>query len=283
MGSVESGSGAARIVEPPNVSVVESSEPDVAITGGERKAPTTSVVRPTALIVGATGGIGRAVSAVVAAEKYRVSLVGRREDNLKELSRQLELDADDAQVLVADLLDPVAPGDLVAAHVARFGRLDLLINTSGIGQRRMLAEVDVGRSRRLLDVNLTATISLLAATLPELRKAVQTRPGALIVLLSSLVADRPLSGYGLYSATKAAVSSLARSVNEEENLNGIRATAICPGFVDTDLTGGLEKRPGEFLAASDIAEVVRFLIRLSPSARVPSLEVLRTDAEAGRP
>jgi ketoreductase len=243
----------------------------------------TTDVRPSALIVGATGGIGRQVSAAIAAEGYQVSLAGRRIDSLTELAQQLELQGHQVQPLAADLLNPTAPAELVAAHVKSFGRLDLLVNASGVGQRRPLSEVDVQRSRKLLDVNLTATVSLLAAALPELRKAARTRRGALVVVLSSLVASQPIAGYGLYSATKAAVSALAHTVNVEENVNGVRATAICPGFVDTALTDGLEERLGDFLPPSDIAEAMRFLMRLSPSARVSTLEIGRINAEAGRP
>lgn len=237
-------------------------------------------VPPAALVVGATGGIGRRLAEAVAAEGHRVSVTGRRPDEVTALADHLAATGAQVQPLVGDLLEPAAPGELVAAHLDRYGRLDLLVNTAGVAQRRPLAEVDVRRSGTVVEVNVLATVALLAAALPALRTAASTRPGALVVLLSSIVGVRPVAGYGLYSATKAAVLSLARTVNEEENGNGVRATALCPGFVDTPFTDALS---GDFLPASDIAEALRFLLRLSPAARVPALEIGRIDAEVGRP
>jgi NADP-dependent 3-hydroxy acid dehydrogenase YdfG len=238
---------------------------------------------PAALVVGATGGMGQLISAAVVAEGYHLSVTGRRQGEVQELSDRLTAAGGVVQPLVGDLLDPVACAALVSGHMTRFGRLDLVVNAAGATQRRLLAEIDVQRGRTVVEVNLTGTVALLAAALPALRQSARTRPGALVILLSSLVAANPVSGYALYSATKAAISSLARSVNEEEAANGIRATAIAPGFVDSAFTDGMARQPGEFLPASDIAEAVRFLLRLSPTARVPVLEISRTNAEAGRP
>jgi len=129
-----------------------------------------------------------------------------------------------------------------------------------------------------------ATLELLEASLPALRSAAAQTGVARVVLLSSLVARSPAPKYALYSATKAALNSLAQSVNEEENVNGVRATAICPGFVDTPLTQGFgEAQTRDFLPATDIGEALRFLLRLSPLARVAELEIARVKSPRGTP
>ena len=237
-------------------------------------------VRPAALVVGATGAMGSEIVARLASDGFAVTAVGRRGT---EIDRLVHEHGSAVHGLVGDLSDLSDSTRLVTDHHDRFGRLDLLVNTAGAAQHRPLVEVDMTRSRRLLDVNVAGVVALLAAALPAMRETAKTRPGALVVLLSSLVAARPAAGFALYSATKAAVSSLARSVNEEENANGIRATAICPGFVESSFSAGLEAQAGEFLPATDVAQAVQFLVGLSPQARVPELEIGRTGADVGRP
>lgn len=239
--------------------------------------------RRAALVVGATGGIGRAISVALVEERYDLSVTGRRPESVHRLVEELGVRAGSVEPIVADVATEDGPREMVAAHVERFGRLDLLVLSAGTTQRRSLVDTDAGRIRRLLDVNVTGAVALLAAALPAMRRTARTGPGAVVVLLSSVVAARPLAGFGIYSATKAAVSSLARSVNEEENEHGIRATAVCPGYVDTALTEGVDLPSGPLLPASDVAEGIRFLTRLSPGARVPSLEIARATAEEGRP
>ena len=239
--------------------------------------------QPAALIVGATGGIGAAVSRTVAAAGYSLSVASRKASQAESLASELGETGATVAPLEADLTTPDGASRLVQDHLSHFGRLDLLISTAGTTQRRALAEVDVDRSRSVIEVNLIGTLALVSAALPALRESAASRPGAQVILVSSIAATSPVPGFGVYSATKAAVNSLAQSVNAEENKNGIRATALCPGFVDSPFTEAIDKQPGEFLPPEDIAEAVAFLLRLSPSARVPSIEIGRINAEVGQP
>jgi NADP-dependent 3-hydroxy acid dehydrogenase YdfG len=233
-------------------------------------------------VAGASGGIGAAIVRVLAEEQVRITLSGRRDDELRRLAGALSTSPEEVFCVPADLRTEGAAQDLVARHLERFATLDLLVVAAGSGRPAALERTD--QLRRMIDVNVLATADLVAAALPALRSAGTGPNGALVVLLSSMVARRPVRGFAAYSASKAAVSSLARSVNEDEAGNGVRATALCPGYVDTPLTALVPRTPGDrFLPPEDVAEAVRFLLRLSPTARIDEIEIARHGVEAGRP
>lgn len=242
----------------------------------------TASAKRTAIVAGASGGIGAAVVRTLAEEGFRVTLTGRRDGELRRLAGELKIPPVDVLCLPADLLADGAAQQLVDRHLERFATLDLLVVAAGSGRPAALGRTDV--LRQMIDLNVLAGANLIAAALPSLRSAGTGPNGALVVLLSSVVARRPLPGFAAYSASKAAVSSLVRSVNEDEARNGIRATALCPGYVDTPLTTSVPRTPSDrFLPTKDVGEAVRFLLRLSPAARVEEIEIARSGAEAGRP
>jgi NADP-dependent 3-hydroxy acid dehydrogenase YdfG len=237
-----------------------------------------------ALLVGATGGIGRGLADALVDEGFAVTITGRDEPALADLTATLTARGASVSSEVFDLAQPRRAADVVASHLRRWGRLDVLVVSSGISRRELLADADPDRTRRVIDTNLSAVVDVVSAALVPLRARGQHGGGGLVVLLSSLVARRPLAGFGVYSATKAAVSALVRSINEEEGSHGVRATALCPGFVDTALTAPLRETLSQpMLTTSDIADAVRFLVRLSPAVCVPELELARVGVTGGRP
>ena len=236
----------------------------------------SSSAGPAALVVGASGGIGTPLTAMLASEGYSLTVAGRNADKLAGLQKTLASAAVQVETVVVDLSEPEAAERIVASHLSAFGRLDVLVVASGATRRETLADARLERSRRVIDVNFTAVLGMLRAALPALRDAGRTHRRALVVLLGSIVARQPAAEFGVYGATKAAVASLARSVNEEEGCNGVRATTLAPGFVDTDMARPIRSVSGEdFLPVCDLVEGVRFLLRLSPVARVEELEIGR--------
>jgi short-subunit dehydrogenase len=237
-----------------------------------------------ALVAGATGGIGSALADVLVREGFGVTLTGRRADALDQLAGRLDPDRAQLHCVTADLTEPQAAARVVAEHLARFASLDTVVFAAGGGRPLRLDASRPDAWRAQIDVNLIAAADLVAASLPALRQAGASPRGSLVILVSSIVARRPLPGYAAYSATKAALTSLAAAINEEESACGVRATALCPGYVETPLTAGIRREAGEsFLPAADVAEAARFLLRLSRGARVPVVEVARIGAGDGRP
>jgi NAD(P)-dependent dehydrogenase (short-subunit alcohol dehydrogenase family) len=186
---------------------------------------------------------------------------GLRADGLTVVAADHVAIADDPDSLAADLADPAAPAQLVAATVARFGRLDVLVNVAGVMIFKPIAAHDAADWQRVLAVNLVAPALLTAAAWPVLRA------GASIIHIASVHARRTSPDVASYAASKAALVSLTRTTAIEGRERGIRCNAVLPGAIDTamlrdspNIRSGKEKiDPADIGQPDDIAAVVRFL------------------------
>jgi NAD(P)-dependent dehydrogenase (short-subunit alcohol dehydrogenase family) len=233
-----------------------------------------------ALVTGGSRGIGLAVAATVLAHGDAVTLVARDPERLERAAAELRgVHGGTVATCAADLTEPGAPARAVDAHLAAHGRLDVVIANAGKGWVGSLAEMRDSDLSRILPVNVVAPFDLVRAALPHLRAAGAEHGNALVVLLASILGIRPAAGFAAYAASKAALVSLARSTTLEEAHHGIRATAICPAFVATDMTETYQDvTHAEMLPASDVAAAVRFLLDLSPAAAVPEIVIGRRAA-----
>jgi 3-oxoacyl-[acyl-carrier protein] reductase len=233
-----------------------------------------------ALVTGGSRGIGLAVAATVLEQGHAVTLVARDLDRLERVAADLRAaHGGTVATCAADLTEPGAAARAVDAHLAAHGRLDVVIANAGKGWVGSLAEMRDADLSRILPVNVVAPFDLVRAALPHLRAAGAEHGGALVILVASILGTRPAAGFAAYAASKAALVSLARSTTLEEATNGIRATAVCPAFVATDMTETYEDvTHDEMLPVSDVAAAVRFLLELSPAAAVPEIVIGRLDA-----
>jgi NAD(P)-dependent dehydrogenase (short-subunit alcohol dehydrogenase family) len=220
---------------------------------------------PSALVTGGSSGIGLAIARMLRDEGFELTLVSRRLEKVEAAAAELG-----AAALAANLAEADECERAVAAHAERFGGLDVLVNSAGIGVGGSIEELSVKHLDLQLGVNLRGLFLVTKAAIPLLRAS-----RGLIVNLASIAGTVPAPGLGAYGATKAAVIGLTRTMNAELEDSGVRACAICPGFVDTPMAEwtGL---PGEqMIQPEDCAEIVRMLLRLSPFARVPQVVVER--------
>ena len=178
-----------------------------------------------------------------------------------------------AQAVAADVADADACAALVAAHRERFGRLDVLVNSAGIGIGGRVEDLPAKHFDLQVGVNLRGLFLVTQAAIPLLRES-----RGWIVNLASIAGTLPTPGLATYGATKAAVISLTRSLNEELDGDGVRAVAICPGFVDTPMAEWSGLAGADMIQPEDCAEVVRTLLKLSPSARIPQVVIERLGA-----
>lgn len=182
-----------------------------------------------AIVTGGATGIGRAVASALVGSGASVLLVGRRADRLDEAASALG-----AAMFAGDVAAEHAPEQIVAAAVGRFGRVDLLCNNAGLdGAGRLLAELPAASWRQVLEVNVTAAFLLSQALAVHLRGR---RAGGAIVNVSSisgLIAER---GFADYNTSKGALLQLTRSTAVDLAADGIRANAVCPGYVETEMT-----------------------------------------------
>ena len=225
-----------------------------------------------ALVTGGSSGIGFSIARALRDDGFALTLAARRPEKLEAAAAELG-----AHAVAANVASEEDCARVVAEHIARHNRLDVLVNRAGIG---IGGNVEALASKKLdlqLDVNLRALYLVTQAAIPHLR---ETR--GLIVNLASIAGTVPTPGLGAYGATKAAVIALTRSLNAELEPDGVRATAISPGFVDTPMTTWTGLPGDEQIQPDDIAEIVRLLLRLSPRARIPNVVVERLgDSDAG--
>ncbi len=220
---------------------------------------------PSALVTGGSSGIGLALARALREDGYELTLAARRPERLEEAAREL-----DALAVPANLGDPDECVRVVAAHTERFGGMDVLVNSAGIGIGGSFAEQDTKRIALQLDVNLRATLVITRESLPHLRAS-----RGQIVTLASIAGTIPTPGLAVYGATKAALIAWTSSLNREEAEHGIRATAISPGFVATRMTEWTGLPEEEQISPDDIVALVRAVLSLSPPARVPNIVVER--------
>jgi 3-oxoacyl-[acyl-carrier protein] reductase len=234
---------------------------------------------PSALVTGASRGIGRAIAERLAAAGFALTLSGRHQEPLDEVARALGGVAAQTDVVPADMAAEDDVHRLAHRHAGRFGSLDLLVLCAGFGTSGLIGGYPARRFDRQVEVNLRAPFLLIQDCLPSLRRAAALHPerGARIAAITSLTAVASEPGLAAYGATKAALISVCQSVNVEESAAGVSATAISPGYVDTEMSSWVRDRidPADMIDAGDIAELVVALTRLSARAVVPGIVVAR--------
>jgi NAD(P)-dependent dehydrogenase (short-subunit alcohol dehydrogenase family) len=224
-----------------------------------------------ALITGGSSGIGLAIGRMLRDEGFELTLVSRRAERVQAAAEELG-----AAAVAADVGDAEACERLVAEHRERYGRLDVLVNSAGIGIAGTVADLPAKHFDLQIGVNLRGLFLVTQAAIPLLRES-----RGWIVNLASIAGTLPTPGLSTYGATKAAVISLTRSLNEELDADGVRAVALCPGFVDTPMAQWSGLAGDEMIQPEDCAEVVRMLLRLSPHARVPQVVIERAGSKNG--
>jgi NAD(P)-dependent dehydrogenase (short-subunit alcohol dehydrogenase family) len=218
-----------------------------------------------ALVTGGSSGIGLAIARALREEGFQLTLASRTQEKVEAAADELG-----AHAVAADVADEDMCRRLVDEHGDRHGRLDVLVNSAGIG---IAGRIDELRPKHLdlqLDVNLRGLMLVTAAALPLLRES-----HGLIVNLASIAGTIPAAHLPVYAASKAAVISFTRSLNQGEEEHGVRATALSPGFVDTPMAQWSGLGSDEMIQPEDCAEVVRTLLRLSPRARIPHVLIER--------
>jgi len=231
-----------------------------------------------AIVTGASGGIGSAIAAMLHEEGFALTLVGRDPGKLDAVAAALTGDAGPpVAVLAGSLADETFLDTVIAEHADRHGSLDLLVNNAGVAGDRPVGEITADFLDEQLTVNVRAVILLTSKALPLLKTSVQQRQSAQVVNIASNAGKRGEAGLASYSATKFAVVGFTESLHDELSTSGIKATAICPGLVDTPMADSYRDTvtPAEMIAPSDIAEAIRMTIRVSRSCVVPEIVLLR--------
>jgi len=188
----------------------------------------------TALITGASSGIGEALARCFAREGHRLVLVARSEARLRALAGALHAEQGTrADVLPADLAQRGAAAALASALRRKRRRIDVLVNNAGMLEQGAFSAIAAERHQQLIDLNVSALTAMLAAFVPTML----ARGHGHILNVASIAAFQPVPGLATYAATKAYVLSLTESLAEELRGSGVTATALCPGITATAMVG----------------------------------------------
>jgi len=220
---------------------------------------------PSALVTGGSSGIGLAIARMLRGEGYELTLAARTVERLEAAAAEL-----DAASVAVDVRDEAACAALITAHLERHGGLDVLVNSAGVGIAGRIGDMSAKQFDLQQAVNLRGAFLVTREALPALREA-----RGYVVNLASIAGTIPTPGLASYGAAKAALIALTRSLDREEAASGVRVTALCPGFVDTPMAEWTGIAADEMIQPDDCAELVRALLRLSPSARVPVVVIER--------
>lgn len=189
-------------------------------------------IETTALVTGASSGIGRALAVEMARRGARVGLLARRAEALDETVGEIQAVNGTALSLPTDVRD----GEAVAAAVQKlrrsFGPVNMLIANAGIGDLTPATKFDAQRATEIIAINLVGAINCVAAVLPDM--LAQHRGH--LVAVSSLAAYRGLPGSSAYSASKAGLSTFFESLRLDLRSSGVKVTIIHPGFIRTPMT-----------------------------------------------
>lgn len=251
---------------------------------------TESLVGTVGLVTGASSGIGEATALALAEEGAAVALVARRRDRLEALAERLG-GSERALVVEADVSDPEQARGAVEATVARWGRLDTLVNNAGVMLLGPIADAPLEEWQRMVNLNVLGLLYCTHAALPHLLSAAENEPRSVadIVNVSSTAGRIARLNSGVYNATKFAVGAFSESLRQEVTARHVRVVIIEPGATKTELAshnrpevlegiaqtfGGIER-----MEAEDIANSIRYAVTQPRRVAINEILIRPTEQE----
>jgi serine 3-dehydrogenase len=231
----------------------------------------------TAIVTGATSGIGEAAVKKLVAAGWRVVAAGRRAERLDALAARAG--GDRVHVAAFDIRDEARQGELIANLPEPFAGIDLLVNNAGLALGTAPAQkADLDQWKTMVETNIVALIGLTQRLLPRLIE----RKGA-IINLSSVAATYPYTGGNVYGGTKAFVRQFSLGLRSDLHGTGVRVTSIEPGMVETEFTAvrtGSREASDQLYAGAhpmtgeDIADAILWIANLPPHLNINTIEMM---------
>ena len=241
----------------------------------------TKRAKGTALITGASSGIGLELAKVFAREGHELVLVARRQELLEQLAEEISDEhrsdeRDGPKVFARDLATPGAAAELHATLKADDLEIDVLVNNAGVMEDGPFLESDPSRLSNLMALNVVALAELTRLLLPLM----VGRGRGKLLNVASLASFQPIPHLALYAASKAFVLSLTESLSEELAGTGVTATALCPGLTDTSLVSGALGGDVPSYLLMDAKSVARAGYRAMKAGRVIEVPGVANEAAA---
>ena len=229
-----------------------------------------------ALVTGATRGIGRATAFALGRAGYRVGVCARTQTQVDALLADLKREGIAAAGVGADVADPGQAAGAVEQIAGAIGEIGVLVNNAGVLIARPIEEMTLEDWDVTMATNVRSLFLMTRAVLPAMRR----RREGTIVNVASLAGRNGFAGGTAYSASKHAVLGFSRSLMLEVRKDNVRVIAICPGSVDTALLQGqpmLQSDPTRILRPEDVAETILHALRLPARATVSEVDIRPTN------
>lgn len=226
----------------------------------------------TALITGASSGIGRAIALTFAQAGIDLILVSRSLEKLQAVRHEVTALGVKAQVYAVDLSLVEQVQLQITKIVEEAGKLDILVNNAGMGYTGSIAETPLAHWQQVLDLNLTSVFQCIQGVLPLMREQKQ----GTIVNIASIAAKQSFPGWGAYSVSKTGLVALSQTLAIEEP--NLRVITICPGAVNTELwdskTVKVDLDRAAMLTPEAVAQTVLHAVTLPPTAVITELTLM---------
>ena len=224
-----------------------------------------------AFVTGGSRGIGLAIARALVADGAQVSVTGRSDAHLSAARPQIERAGPGAvETLQADVRRYADVERALAATVARFGGLDIVINNAGIGLFADVADMSPEQWSEVIDTNLTGVFHVCHAAIPYLRR----RGGGLIINISSLAGKNAFTTAAAYCASKSGLNAFSEALMQEVRYDNIRVSYVMPGSVATGFTGGDAQKGADWkITPEDVADVVLDLLHQHPRSLASRVEL----------
>jgi NADP-dependent 3-hydroxy acid dehydrogenase YdfG len=236
-----------------------------------------------ALVTGASSGIGEGAALALAAAGATVAVAARRADRLESLVKRIESAGGKALALPGDVVDEAVARNIVEQTVKKFGRLDILVNSAGIIQAGGVENANTDEWRRVLEVNLLATLYTCTAAIAPMR----AQGGGDIINISSTAGRRAAAPFGPYSTSKFGLTGMTEGLRQEVGKYGIRVCIIEPGATATEVADSISdpnyrkamqahvSKDGA-MKPEDVADAIVFVLSLPRRANVSQLLIRPT-------
>lgn len=229
-------------------------------------------VRDTVVVItGATSGIGRATAQEFVRAGARVVVAGRRTERLEELVAELENKGGEALAVTVDVAEAGQVEHLITAALARFGRIDTLVNNAGVGLAAKFAEQSLEDFRRVMEINFWGAVYACQAVVPQMRK----QKSGVIINVASIFGKRGMPFETAYCASKFALAGFSEALRAELMSEGIDVVSVFPGAVETEIFDSAANQTGmeipAFIPKFPAREMAKLIVQ---SARFPQPEVV---------
>jgi NADP-dependent 3-hydroxy acid dehydrogenase YdfG len=225
----------------------------------------------TAIVSGASKGIGRAIAFVLAKEGYHVVLLARSEPELKKLEAEIKANNGSASYLVSDIGQGSTFETTIDTYLRDLSTIDVLVNNAGIGIFQPIEQFGVKEFEQIFNTNVKGAFILTKAVIPFMK----AQKSGLIVNIASDVSKRTFEHGSVYAASKYAQHALAETAKRELKGHNIRVSTIYPGIVDTHFGGGnpeTDERK-DWLKPKDIADAFQYILKAPKHILIDEIEL----------